>query len=265
MIKDILQKAHKIVIKIGSNTLSKEDGSINHEFLEDLVQEIVFLKEKGIQVAIVSSGAQIAGISRTNRWSRKGDIHYKQALCAIGQVELMASYSDHFARHGIFIGQLLLTKDDFFEGERSLNIRNTLFTLADEGIVPIINENDTVSVEQIKIGDNDTLSAQVASLWNASALIILSDIDGVYDKNPKEFKDAKLVEIIDNFDEDLNKIRIGETNNFGTGGIRTKIEAAKIATNYGIPMILANGKKENIICDLYEGKARATLFLPEEE
>lgn len=261
-IAQVLQDSHKIVIKIGSNTLSHEDGTINHDFLEDLVKQLVFLRKEGKQIAIVSSGARIAGVSKTNKWKRKSDIHYKQALCAIGQVELMNSYSQHFSSHGIFIGQLLLTKEDFYVEDRSRNIRNTLFTLADEGIIPIINENDTVSVDEIKIGDNDTLSAHVATLWNAGALILLSDIDGIYDKNPKEFPEAKLVEEINDFDRDLQKIRIGASNSFGTGGILTKIEAARLANNYGIPVILANGKREDIIEQVYLGQAPATIFNP---
>ncbi|HZK57300.1 MAG TPA: glutamate 5-kinase [Clostridia bacterium] len=261
MLSGTMKKSRKIVIKIGSNILSNEDGTINHGFIEQLCEQISFLIEKGKQIAIVTSGAMIAGISRTNKWSRKEDMNYKQALCAIGQVELMAAYSNHFSRHGIYIGQLLLTREDFYDEIRTLNIRNTLFTLVDEGIIPIINENDTVSVEQIKIGDNDTLSAYSASLWNADLLILLSDIDGVYDKNPKCYEDAKLLEKIEDIDSMSGQIEIGECNTFGTGGIATKIEAAKIVNNYGIPMILANGKTENILMKLYNNETRATIFL----
>lgn len=261
MLSETMNKSRKIVIKIGSNILSNEDGTINHKFIEQLCEQVAFLIKEGKQIAIVTSGAMIAGISRTNKWSRKEDMNYKQALCAIGQVELMAAYSSHFCEHGIYIGQLLLTREDFYDEIRTLNIRNTLFTLVDEGIVPIINENDTVSVEQIKIGDNDTLAAYSASLWNADLLILLSDIDGVYNKNPKYHKDAELLEKIESIDSILEKIEIGETNAFGTGGIATKIEAAKIVNNYGIPMILANGKKENILLKLYNNETKATIFL----
>lgn len=261
MLAETIKKSKKIVIKIGSNTLSNEDGTINQDFIEQLCQQVAFLTQEGKQVAIVTSGARIAGISRTNKWSRQEDIHYKQALCAIGQVELMAAYSSHFANHGLYIGQLLLTREDFYDETRTLNIRNTLFTLVDEGIIPIINENDTVSVEQIKIGDNDTLAAYSASLWNADLLIILSDIDGVYNKNPKSYEDAELLEKIENIETMLKEIEIGESNAFGTGGIATKIEAAKIVNRYGIPMILANGKVDNILMKLYKNEARATIFL----
>jgi len=263
MLSEVMKKSRKIVIKIGSNTLSNEDGTINHDFIEELCEQVSFLIREGKQVAIVTSGARIAGISRTNKWSRKEDMNYKQALCAIGQVELMSAYNSHFSHHGIFIGQLLVTKEDFFDKTRTLNIRNTLFTLVDEGIVPIINENDTVSVEQIKIGDNDTLAAYAASLWNADLLILLSDIDGIYDKNPKDYDDAKLLEQVINIDNMLQEIEIGDSNSFGTGGITTKIEAARIVNRYGIPMILANGKNQDILMKLYNNETKATIFLPE--
>lgn len=261
MLSEIMKKSRKIVIKIGSNTLSNEDGTINHSFIEKLCNQVSVLMKEGKQISVVTSGARIAGISRTDKWSRKEDINYKQALCAIGQVELMSAYADHFTQYEINIGQLLLTKEDFFDKNRSLNIRNTLFTLVDEGIVPIINENDTVCVDQIKIGDNDTLAAYSASLWNADLLILLSDIDGIYDKNPKENEDAKLVEKVNSIDDMLNEIEIGESNSFGTGGISTKIEAARIVNKYGIPMILANGKNHDILMKLYNNEANATIFL----
>lgn len=263
MLSKTMKESKKIVIKIGSNTLSNEDGSINQNFLEELAEQVAFLIKEGKQVAIVTSGARIAGIGRTNKWSRREDMNYKQALCAIGQVELMAAYSDHFAKHKVFIGQLLLTKEDLHDKDRNLNIRNTLFTLVDEDIVPIINENDTVSVEQIKIGDNDTLAAYTASLWNADLLILLSDIDGVYDKNPKEYKNAKLLEKVKDINNMMKNIEIGKSNEFGTGGIGTKIEAARIVNKYNIPMILANGKRDNIIKKIYNNETKATIFLGE--
>jgi len=262
MISDIMKKSKKIVIKIGSNTLSNDDGTINKEFMDRLSSHINDLMNLGKQVVIVSSGARIAGVSTIGRWIRKEDIHYKQALCAIGQVELMDAYRKVFERHEIHIAQMLLTRDDFSYSNRTLNIRNTLFTLVDEGVIPIINENDTVCVEEIKIGDNDTLAALTANLWNADLLILFSDIDGVYNKNPKVYADAEFLEVVSDPVELLKNIEIGETNGFGTGGIATKIEAAKTVNGYGIPMILANGKKEDILVKLLNGEERATLFLP---
>lgn len=262
MISEAIKNSKKIVIKIGSNTLSNDDGTINKIFLNRLTEQITHLRKMGKQILIVSSGAIISGVCSIGKWSRKEDIHYKQALCSIGQVELMGAYSEAFKKHNIGIGQILLTREDFLDDYRTLNIRNTLFTLVDEGIIPIVNENDTVCVEEIKIGDNDTLSALTANLFGADLLILLSDIDGVYDKSPKENKDAIMIERVKDVDKLLKNISIGKENYFGTGGIATKIEAARRVNKYGIPMILANGKKENILMDLLEGKEKATLFLP---
>ncbi len=260
MISEIMGRSKKIVIKIGSNTLANENGTINKDFLKKLCTQVSQLIHEGKQIVIVSSGARIAGVATINKWARKEDIHYKQALCAIGQVELMDAYRRAFGSYDIHIGQMLLTRDDFFDRNRTLNIRNTLFTLVDEGVVPIINENDTVSVEEIKIGDNDTLAALTANIWNADALILFSDVDGIYDKNPKIYKDASLIEEVSDIDELLKNITIGESSSFGTGGIATKIEAARNVNGYGIPMILTNGSKENVLLKLLDGTERATLF-----
>jgi len=211
----------------------------------------------------VSSGAQVAGVSTTKEWARKKDVHYRQALCSIGQVELMHQWRKAFQKQGLHIGQLLLTKDDFKNEHRSLNIRNTLFTLVDEGVVPIINENDSVSFDEIKIGDNDNLSALTAILWSADLLILFSDIDGVYSDNPKTNPDAKLVDEVTSIPELRKEIKIGDTNAFGTGGMETKLQAAEKVTAYGIHMLLANGSKEEVLMRLADGSANGTIFLAE--
>ena len=264
MTKDIIAAARKIVIKLGSNILAKDDGTINMGFMQDLARQCATLIKNGKQIVLVSSGAQVAGLSTLDRWARKKDIHYRQALCAIGQVELMDNWRTAFREFGIHIGQLLLTRDDFKDDHRTLNMRNTIFTLVDEGVVPVINENDSVSYEEIKIGDNDNLSAHTAILWSADLLILFSDIDGVYDKNPKEFPDAKLIEEVADLRVLRNMISIGATNNFGTGGIVTKMEAADKVTSYGIPMILANGSRPHVLEELAAGKYPATVFLAKE-
>lgn len=260
MISEMLQKSRKIVVKIGSNTISDKTGKINPKILDNIGHQIAEMIKDNKQVVIVSSGARISGTAAINKWSRKEDINYKQALCAIGQVELMNAYKKIFDQYGIHVGQLLLTREDFNDNSRTLNIRNTLFTLVDENVIPIVNENDTVSVEEIKIGDNDTLAALTANLWNADLLILMSDIDGVYDKNPKNHKDACLIEKVEDIDEVEDSIESEGKSSFGTGGIITKIEAARKVNDYGIPMILTNGKKENILNKLKEGSERATLF-----
>ena len=262
-ISKVLDKARKIVIKIGSNTLAKEDGTQNTEFMQNIARQCGDLIKQGKQIVLVSSGAQVAGVSTTKEWARKKDVHYRQALCSIGQVELMHQWRKAFQQQNLHIGQLLLTKDDFENEHRSLNIRNTLFTLVDEGVVPIINENDSVSFDEIKIGDNDDLSALTAILWSADLLILFSDIDGIYSDNPKVNKDATLIEYVKSIPELRASITIGEANSFGTGGIETKIQAAEKTTIYGIPLLLANGSRENVLENLVNGSLNGTLFLVE--
>lgn len=257
---ETIQNAKKIVLKIGSNTLAKEDGTINFDFMREFADQIAKLMNDGKQIVLVSSGAQVAGVSTLDRWAKRKDIHYKQALCAIGQVELMDKWRHAFREHDLHIGQLLLTKTDFTDDHRTLNMRNTLFTLVDEGVIPIINENDSVSFEEIKIGDNDNLSALTAIAWSADLLILFSDIDGVYTQNPKEFSDAKLIENVEDIKILRESISIGATNSFGTGGMQTKLEAAEKVTDYGIPMILAHGGRKRILESLENGNAKGTLF-----
>lgn len=259
-IQQSIKNARKIVVKIGSNTLAKEDGTQNTEFMANFAAQCASLINQGKQIILVSSGAQVAGVSTVNGWARKKDVHYRQALCSIGQVELMHQWRKAFQNQNLHIGQLLLTKDDFENEHRSLNIRNTLFTLVDEGVVPIINENDSVSFDEIKIGDNDNLSALTAILWSADTLVLFSDIDGIYTDNPKTNSNAKLIEKVDSVENLRKNIVIGETNSFGTGGIETKIQAAQKVTEYGIEMILANGSRQNALTALLECDSRGTLF-----
>ena len=262
-IQETIHSARKIVIKIGSNTLARADGTQNTQFMQNFARQCKALIDQGKQLVVVSSGAQVSGVSTLKEWARKKDVHFRQALCAIGQVELMAQWRKAFAEHGIHIGQLLFTKEDFENNHRSLNIRNTLFTLADEGVVPIINENDSVSTDEFSIGDNDNLSALTAILWSADLLILFSDIDGIFTDNPKTNKEAKLIEEVTSIPELRKSITIGGTNAFGTGGIETKIQAAEKSTLYGIPMVLANGGKENILTGLADGTSKGTLFAAE--
>ena len=259
-IQDAFKSSRKIVIKIGSNTLSKEDGTQNTQFMADFARQCKSLIDQGKQIVVVSSGAQVSGVSTLKEWARKKDLHFRQALCSIGQVELMSQWRKAFAENGIHIGQLLLTKEDFENNNRSLNIRNTLFTLVDEGVVPIINENDSVSTDEFSIGDNDNLSALTSILWSADMLILFSDIDGIYTDNPKTNKNARLIEVVEDIQALRKSITIGETNAFGTGGIETKIQAAEKTTVYGIPLVLANGSKENILLNLANGTEHGTLF-----
>jgi glutamate 5-kinase len=262
MIAELIAASRKIVIKIGSNTLADAEGQINRALLADFASQITDLIRSGKQVVVVSSGARIAGISTIGKWARKRDIHYKQALCAVGQVELMEAWRRAFQPQGIHIGQLLLTRDDFSDDLRTLNMRNTLFTLVDEGVVPIINENDSVCVDEIKIGDNDNLAALSAVLWSADLLILFSDIDGVYDKNPKEHADAVLVPEVRDVAALKGSITVGSANGFGTGGIATKIAAAEHVLSFGIPMVLAHGGRPRALESLAAGTQQGTAFVP---
>jgi glutamate 5-kinase len=263
VVSQLLAQARKIVLKFGSNTLAGKEGKINTSLLEEFAEQIADLTKKGKQVIVVSSGAQVAGLSTMGRLALKKNIHYKQALCAVGQVELMSAWGRAFEKSDLHVAQILLTRDDFGDANRTLNMRNTIFTLLDEGIVPIINENDTVSIEEIKIGDNDTLAAHTSMLWSADLLILFSDIDGLYTKNPKEFPDAELVEIVRNIDETRKKVVIGSPNSLGTGGIGTKISAAEKVFPYGVTTVITNGSRPRAIEALAAGQQQATAFIPE--
>ena len=258
---ELLRDSRKIVIKLGSNTISSADGKVDREVMRHIVGQIMDLINQGKRVVVVSSGACVCGVSAINKWARKNDMNYKQALCAIGQVELMNAYKAFFGEHGLHVGQMLLTGDDFQDPHRELNIRNALFTLVDEGVVPIINENDSVSIDEFRIGDNDTLSAYVANLWAADLLILMSDIDGVYDKDPHMESDAQLIEYVDNIDALRGNIDTEGKSDFGTGGIVTKLNAAEIVNAYGTAMLLVNSRKENILGKLARGEEKATVFV----
>ena len=260
-VSEVLQASRKIVIKIGSNVISDDTGRVNKDILHNIVDQAHALIEDRRQVVIVSSGAGICGVGAINKWQRRGDMNYKQALCAIGQVELMMAYREYFADYGTHVAQILLTAEDFSSDERLLHIRNTLFTLIDEGVVPIVNENDTVSVDEIMIGDNDNLGALTANLWNADALVLLSDIDGIFDKDPKTHADASLIETVTDIAQLREDIDITGKSTFGTGGIETKLQAAQRAGDVLIPTLLLNGKKPDILLDVLQGNGSGTAFI----
>jgi glutamate 5-kinase len=260
MIAKMVDSSRKILIKFGSSTLADADGHIDDTILFSFASSIADLKKSGKEVVVVSSGAQAAGLSTMRKWERKRDIHYRQALCAVGQVKLMQAWQRSFAPHHINVAQILLTREDFGDPIRSLNMRNTLFTLVDEGIIPIINENDSVSVEEIKIGDNDNLAAQSAMLWSADLLVLFSDIDGLYDKNPHLFPDARFIGEVADIAAARKTVETGGTSGLGTGGIATKLDAASFAAGYGIPTIITRGYPA-AFADLRSGKQRGTVFL----
>ena len=261
-IDDLLHKAHRVVIKVGTSTLTHPNGKLNLFQLERLVKGIAELKNKKREVILVSSGAIGAGMGRLGLAERPKTMPEKQALAAIGQGILMHMYENLFSLEGETVAQILLTKDDVAHRERYLNARNTLSTLLKMGAIPIINENDTVVVEEIKIGENDTLSALVAGLIDADLLILLSDIDGLYTDDPRKNPDAKLIPIVEQITPEIGRLAKDAGSIMGSGGMTTKINAARISINYGIPMIVANGSTENVLRDVSTGKNPGTIFLP---
>jgi len=254
----------RIVIKVGSSTLSYPNGRLNITQMERLVRELADLQNRGMEVILVSSGAQGAGIGKIGLSRRPKTIPEKQAAAAIGQGLLMHMYEKLFSEYGITVAQVLLTREDIMDRKRFLNARNALNALLGMETIPIINENDTIAVEEIKFGDNDALSALVASLIEAELLIILSDIAGLYTGNPSTDKGATLIPLVTEINEDIENIAGGSGSRLGTGGMITKLQAAKVAMNSGFPMIIAGGSEKRIVRRIIEGEHLGTLFLPRE-
>ena len=258
--EEILKNIQKIVVKVGTSTLTKEDGNLNIEKIKKIVSELSNLSDKGYDVVLVTSGAVGAGMGRLNMTERPKTLSEKQALASVGQVALTHLYQMLFQEYGKIIGQLLLTKGDFSDRRRYLNARNVCNTLLKNKIVPIINENDAVVANEIKVGDNDTLSALVSGLIDADLLITLSDVQGLYNKNPQKYEDANLIEIVGKIDEDIKKTAGGEGSKFGTGGMITKIIAAEMATKIGTNMVIASGEDPRNITRIVEKENIGTLF-----
>ncbi|MBU7005941.1 glutamate 5-kinase [Phosphitispora fastidiosa] len=254
----------RIVIKVGSSTLSYPNGRLNITQMERLVRELADLQNRGMEVILVSSGAQGAGIGKMGMSRRPKTIPEKQAAAAIGQGLLMHMYEKLFSEYGITVAQVLLTREDIMDRKRFLNARNALNALLGMETIPIINENDTIAVEEIRFGDNDALSALVASLIEAELLIILSDIAGLYTGNPSTDKDATLIPLVTEINEDIEHTAGGSGSRLGTGGMVTKLQAAKVAMNSGFPMIIASGSEKRIVRRIIAGEQLGTLFLPRE-
>ncbi len=252
----------RVVIKVGTSSLTYDTGKINIRKIELLSQVISDLCHSGCEVALVTSGAISVGMSKLGFKERPKSTPEKQAASAVGQSELMSLYGKFFAEYGKDVAQLLLTKNILDNEERKENAINAFNTLFELGVVPIINENDVISTAEIKFGDNDTLSDVVAELIDADILIILSDIDGLYDKNPAKYNDAKLIREVYEITEEIVASAGGEGTSRGTGGMVTKLIAAKRATAAGIEMVIANGKNPKIIYDILENNAVCTRFKP---
>jgi glutamate 5-kinase len=240
---------HKITVKVGSNVLAKADGTLNVSRIAHLVDQIAFLHKNGVEVILVSSGAVAAGRAVMNPARRTDAVSKRQLWAALGQVKLISRYSDFFNEHGLICAQVLTTKENFSSRGHYLNMKNCMNTLLENRVIPIVNENDTISVTELMFTDNDELSGLIASMVNSEALIILSNVDGVYTAHPGH-KNAELIEIVGQDDKEPENAISGDVSQFGRGGMLTKYRIAKKLAGDGIGVHLANGTKENILTDI---------------
>ncbi|BDR66656.1 glutamate 5-kinase [Clostridium tetani] len=258
--KEYLKDVKNIVVKVGSSTLTYENGLLNLFHIEHLVRQLVDLHNRGYNVILVSSGAIGAGVGKLGLSEKPKSIPEKQAAAAVGQGILLHTYEKIFAEYGKTIGQILLTKEDMIDEVRSCNATNTFNALLDKRVIPIINENDAVVVDEIKVGDNDTLSAFVSKLVKADLLILMSDIEGLYSCDPRINNNAELINFVEEITKDIISCAGGAGTDLGTGGMATKIKAAKIATSAGIPMLIVNGATDEVLQDVVEAKSVGTWF-----
>ncbi|HEY9204335.1 MAG TPA: glutamate 5-kinase [Candidatus Methanoperedens sp.] len=261
--KELFENIKRIVVKIGTSSLSNEDGSFNRKLTEDIASQVARLREQGKTVIIVSSGAIGIGCEKLKMTSRPKEIPLRQAAAAVGQNILMQEWMAAFEKYNLKVAQILLTYEAFSNRMTYLNLRNSISELVEFGVIPIINENDPICVHEIEatFGDNDKLSAMVASKVEAELLILLSDIDGLYNKNPKKNEDAQLISIIEKITPEIESYGGSPTSTKGVGGMRTKLEAAKITSISGCHMVIANSAAENVVARIVGGEKIGTLFL----
>ena len=255
----------RIVVKVGTSTLAHATGRLNIQRMERLCRVLSDLKIAGHEIILVSSGAIGMGVGKLNLPGRPADMPSKQAAAAVGQCELMYTYDKQFTEYSHTVAQLLLTGEDIKSEQRSRNVRNTLSRLLELGALPIINENDAVATDEIgvenTIGENDSLSAIVAAAIGADLLVLLSDIDGLYDKDPRRHPDARLIPTVERVDDELFTLAEDSSTGLGTGGMITKLRAAAIATEAGCEMVIANGSKPEVLYDIAAGRPAGTRFL----
>lgn len=251
----------RVVVKVGTSTLTHETGRLNIRLVEELCRVLSDLKNAGHEIILVTSGAIGMGVGKLQLSERPKDIPTKQAAAAVGQCELMYTYDKLFQEYRHAVAQILLTGADFTHADRHLNFRNTIFRLLELQVLPIINENDTIATEEICVGDNDTLSAMVAASVNADRLVLLSDIDGLYTADPHKVADAKLLREVPALTPEIMALGGGAGTSLGTGGMKTKLNAAKICTEVGCEMVILNGANPKFLYDLFDGKSVGTRFL----
>lgn len=262
--KAVFAPVKRVVVKIGSGLLTEAAG-LNLELIKSISRQICELIKTGHEVVLVSSGAMASGLRKMEMAKRPDEIPKRQAIAAVGQAGLIMEYEKSFETYGRKVAQILLTSDDVVNRKRYLNARNTLYTLLDWQVVPIINENDTVRVEEIKLGDNDNLAALITLLLDADMLINLTDIDGLYDKDPRSNDDAALLNTIATIGKETEAMASGIAGPLGLGGMLSKIKAAKKVTAAGIPMVIANGHTKDILVKLFEGKNQGSFFVPKKQ
>ncbi|MCQ2421107.1 MAG: glutamate 5-kinase [Clostridia bacterium] len=250
----------KLVIKIGTSTLAYSTGHLNIRHIENFCKVVSDIKNAGYEVIVVSSGAVGMGMGKLSLRQRPKELALKQAAAAVGQCELMYTYGKLFGEYNHTVAQVLLTAENFRDPEQHENFTNTVNRLLELGVIPIINENDTVAVNELIIGDNDTLAAIVAESVKADSLVLLSDIDGLFTADPRKNPDAKLIPVIDEITPEIEQLAGGSASSVGTGGMVTKLEAAKIGMKAGFDMIITNGSDPSILYDVIDGKAVGTRF-----
>jgi glutamate 5-kinase len=257
-----LKKVKRLVVKVGTSLLADPSRGVNEPFIASLAAELLALRKEGREVILVTSGAIGMGMARLGLKVKPKEIPAKQATAAVGQVLLMDQYRRCFAASGVAVGQVLLTRADFEDRQRYLNARNTLAALLEMGVIPVINENDTVAVDEIKFGDNDNLAAQVCNLAQADLLVILTDVEGLFDKDPRKAADAKRLSVVPKLTPAILASAGGQGTAVGTGGMATKLQAARTVTASGERMAIADGRVKGILRSLLKGEDVGTLFLP---
>lgn len=258
-----MKPIHRAVVKLGTSTLTQGGKSLARAYMLGLVQQIIQLQNQGIEIVVVSSGAIAAGKAILNFPKVDRYLPFKQMFAAIGQITLMQTWSELFALFDRQVGQVLLTRDDFSQRKRYLNARDTLHCLLKHAVIPIVNENDTVATKEIRVGDNDTLAALVGNLIEAELIILLTDQEGLFTADPRLHPEAQLIPVVTHIDDSIFHLAGGSSTSLGTGGMITKIEAARIAAQSGMRTIIASSSRPNILVDLLNGQPIGTLFLEE--
>jgi len=259
-----IKKAKRVIIKLGSGTLARRDSGLDKTVFESIAADVATIRKMDIEVVLVSSGAVVAGMQKLGMHRRPKTLIDKQTAAAVGQTQLLWMYENSFSRYGQKVAQILLTHDDMVDRQRFINARHTIHSLLEWGVIPIINENDTVAVDEIKFGDNDELSSLVVNLTDSPLLIILSDVDGVFDINPKKNKNAKLLPYIDDASALLSAGGLESDGMTGTGGMFSKLHASKTASTLGAATVIANGKTESVLSKIMLGEKIGTFFAPKE-